>query len=180
MKHRICKNILVFIMISLINLSGASYLLSETQDSNSDQSDRNQITIVSNNLEIDDQNNQVTFTGNVYAHGNEFEITCQKLDLYYHRQKRGNNENSKIDIKKIIATGNVKILRAEGGSASAETAIYLQDEEKIVLTGNPKIKQEGDFVEGTRITLFLKEKKSVVEGSEGNQVKAVVKIPERE
>ena len=180
MKHRICKNILVFIMISLINLSGASYLLSETQDSNSDQSDRNQITIVSNNLEIDDQNNQVTFTGNVYAHGNEFEITCQKLDLYYHRQKRGNNENSKIDIKKIIATGNVKILRAEGGSASAETAIYLQDEEKIVLTGNPKIKQEGDFVEGTRITLFLKEKRSVVEGSEGNQVKAVVKIPERE
>ena len=167
-------------MISLVNLSGASYPLAEILGSDSDQLNKNQITIVSNNLEIDDQNKRVTFTGNVNAQGNEFEITCQKMDLYYHQQKQGDQENQKINIKKIVATGTVKILRTEGGSASAETAIYFQDEEKIVLTGNPKIKQEGDFVEGTKITLFLKEKKSVVEGSEGNQVKAVVKIPERE
>ena len=167
-------------MISLVILSGSSYLFAEIRDSNSDQLDKNQITIVSNNLEIDDQNKRITFTGDVNAQGNEFEITCQKLDLYYHQQKQGDQEDQKIDIKKIIATGNVKILRTEGGSASAETAIYFQNEEKIVLTGNPKIKQEGDFVEGTKITLFLKEKKSVVEGSEGNQVKAVVKVPERE
>lgn len=180
MKNRICQNLFPFLMIFLINFPGSSYSLAEIQDSNSTQQNRNQIIIVSNNLEIDDQNNRVTFTGNVNAQGNEFEITCQKLDLYYHHQKQGDQEKPKIDIKKIVATGTVNILRTEGGLASAETAIYFQDEEKIVLTGNPRIKQEDDFVEGTKITLFLKEKKSVVEGSEGNQVKAIVRIPERE
>jgi lipopolysaccharide export system protein LptA len=167
-------------MIFLVTLSSSPYSLSEIQGHEASQQNTTQITIVSNNLEIDDQNNRVTFTGNVNAQGKEFDITCQKLDLYYYQQKQGNQKNPKIDIKKIVATGTVKILRAEGGSASAETAVYFQDEEKIVLTGNPRIKQENDFVEGTKITLFLKKKKSVVEGSEGNQVKAVVRIPERD
>lgn len=180
MKHRICQNLFFFLMIFLVNLSSSSYSLGDIQDHNSTQQNENQIIIVSNTLEIDDQKNRVIFTGNVNAQGKEFEITCQKLDLYYHRQKQGDQEKSKIDIKKIVATDTVKILRTEGGSASADTAIYFHDEAKIVLTGNPKIKQENDFVEGTKITLFLKDKKSVVEGSEGNQVKAVVRIPERD
>jgi lipopolysaccharide export system protein LptA len=174
------KHLFSFLILFLVHLSSPTHSLAEIQDYNATQQNKNQITIVSNTLEIDDQHNRVTFTGNVNAQGDEFEITCQKLDLYYHQQKQGEQEKPKIDIKRIVATGTVKILRAEGGSASAETAIYFQDEDKIVLTGNPKIKQENDFVEGTKITLFLKEKKSIVEGSEGNQVKAVVRIPERD
>jgi lipopolysaccharide export system protein LptA len=52
----------------------------------------------------------------------------------------------------------------------AEKAIFYQNDEKVVLTGNPKVKQENYFVEGSRIILFLKEKRHVVEGS----VKAVI------
>ena len=180
MNHRICQYFFLFLIICLINFPSSSYSLGDIQDSNANTKNKNQIIIISNNLEVDDQNNRVTFTGNVNAQGNEFEITCQKLDLYYLNQKQGDQEKPKIDIRKIVATGTVKILRTEGGLASAENATYFRDEEKIVLTGNPKIKQENDLIEGTKITLFLKEKKSVVEGSEGNQVKAVVSIPERE
>ena len=44
----------------------------------------------------------------------------------------------------------------------------------MVLTGNPVVKQGNDFVEGSTITLFLKEERSIVESSEGGKVRAVI------
>ena len=82
-------------------------------------------------------------------------------------------------ISKIIATGRVSISRAQGGLATAEKAVYFEDDEKIVLTGNPVVKQGNDFVEGDRITIFLKENRSVVESFVGKKVKAII-FPKRE
>lgn len=180
MTHRILQKLYLFFTLLVVMLCCSTTSFSGTRDNDSEIPKNKQMVIESNHLEIDDQQNRVTFTGNVNARGNEYEITCQKLELFYHQQKRVDPEKPNFDVSKIVATGQVKIIRTEGGSASAETAVYFQDEEKIVLTGNPKIRQENDFVEGTKITLFLKEKKSIVEGSERNQVKAVVGIPENE
>lgn len=180
MKPGIRAKLLVFFFISLTGLACSVPSFGETREKGSKLPTIKQMVIESNNLEVDDQKKLVIFTGSVKAEGSEFKMTCQKLDLYYFPQKQVDPDKPKINIKKIVATGQVRILRAEGGSASAETAVYFQDEEKVVLTGNPKLKQEDDFVEGTKITLFLKERKSIVEGSEGNQVKAVVRIPENE
>ncbi len=59
---------------------------------------------------------------------------------------------------------DVRISRPDGGIATAEKAVYNQKDENVVLTGNPVIKQGEALVQGSRITLFLKEGKSVVEG----------------
>jgi len=56
----------------------------------------------------------------------------------------------------------------------AEKAVYYQDDEKAVLTGNPVVKQGDDFIEGSVITLFLKENRSVVEGSEVKKVRVIL------
>jgi lipopolysaccharide export system protein LptA len=58
--------------------------------------------------------------------------------------------------------------------ATAEKAVYYQSEEKMVLTGNPVVRMGKDFVEGDRITMFLKEERSVVESSKDKKVRAVI------
>jgi lipopolysaccharide export system protein LptA len=133
------------------------------------------IVINSNSLEIDNQRKIVTFTGDVDARQDDLIINCQKMVLYYiEEQTEKASKNPGLKIDKIVATGQVKITRPDGGSATAEKATYYQDDEKVVLTGKPVVKQGDDFVEGSMITLFLRENRSVVEGSENKKVRAVL------
>ncbi|MBW1805914.1 MAG: lipopolysaccharide transport periplasmic protein LptA [Deltaproteobacteria bacterium] len=131
--------------------------------------------ISSNSFEIDDRQNIVTFTGDVNAKRDSFSISCEKLILYYRNEaKKGTPEKGKTSIDRITAMGEVKIRRVEGGLAMAEKAVYYQNEEKIILTGMPVVKQGDDFVEGSVITLLLKENRSIVEGSEEMKARAVL------
>jgi lipopolysaccharide export system protein LptA len=102
-------------------------------------------------------------------------IDCDKMLVYYTQagDRKGEKEpETKID--KIVATGQVKINRTQGGVATAEKAVYYQNEEKVILTGNPVVRQGNDTVEGERITIFLEENRSIVESSEDRKVKAVI------
>ena len=133
-----------------------------------------QIIIKADSLEIDDQNQIVIFTGNVDAREKEFVINCQKMVLYYKDQSTQSvSETGEVNIDRIIATGDVKITRPNGGLATAEQALYYRNDEKLILTGKPKVKQGDDYVQGSKITLFLKENRSVVEGSKDDKVRAV-------
>jgi lipopolysaccharide export system protein LptA len=133
------------------------------------------IVIKSNQLEVDNQRKIVTFTGDVDAKKDDFTMTCQKMVLYYVEQpSEAGSEKMELSIDRIIAMGQVTITQADGGTATAEKATYYQSEEKVVLTGNPIVKQGDDFVEGSTITLFLKEDRSIVEGSESKRARAVL------
>jgi lipopolysaccharide export system protein LptA len=70
----------------------------------------------------------------------------------------------------IEASGNVTIEKDEG-RAICRKAVFYQEEEKIVLTGDPVVWQRGTRVSGQKITMFLAEDRSVVEG--GSQVTIV-------
>jgi lipopolysaccharide export system protein LptA len=130
-----------------------------------------QMEIRSNSLEHDGKQNIIIFIGDVDAKGDDFTINCRKMVVYYNNNPSGKDSGKeKSSIEKIIATGKVKISQPEGGLAMAEKAIFYQNDEKVVLTGKPKVKEENYFVEGSRIILFLKEKRHVVEGP----VKAVI------
>lgn len=133
------------------------------------------VVIKSDSLEIDNSRKMVIFTGNVDARKDDFTINCQKILLYY-RDKSSDKLHGKLEfeIDKIVATEEVAITRRDGGTATAEKAVYYQDGEKLVLTGDPVVKQGSDFVEGDKITLFLKEKRSIVEGTGEKKVKAVL------
>ena len=136
------------------------------------------IVINSNTLEADNKKKTVTFTGDVDAQMDNFAVYCHKIVVYYEEapeknEKMGPGETgTKID--KIVATGDVKIVRAEGGVATGKKAVYYQSDEKLVLTGNPVVKEKNNFVEGDRITLFLKEDRSVVESLQDKKVRAVI------
>jgi lipopolysaccharide export system protein LptA len=138
------------------------------------------MVIKSKTLEADDKKKQVTFTGDVEAKRDDFTVFCQKLVVYYEKaaEQKGSEEAS-ARIDKIVATGAVKIIRAEGGVATGEKGVYYQKGEKLVLTGKPVVKQGEDFVEGDVITLFLKEDRSVVESDKDKKVRAVI-FPKQE
>ncbi|MBN2034945.1 MAG: hypothetical protein JW836_16895 [Deltaproteobacteria bacterium] len=133
------------------------------------------LVITSGTLEIDNEKKTVTFTEKVNAKIDDWVMDCSKMVLFYDQETaKGATKSEKMRVDKIIATGDVRILRSAGGEAAAEEAVFYQADEKIILTGNPVVRQGEDFVEGSRITLFLKENRSVVEGSKEQKARAVI------
>jgi lipopolysaccharide export system protein LptA len=76
---------------------------------------------------------------------------------------KGPDTVSNRAVSQIEATGRVKIER-DAGNATCQKAVYYRDEDKIVLTGDPVAWDKGTRVSGKRITMFLAEDRTVVEG----------------
>jgi lipopolysaccharide export system protein LptA len=133
------------------------------------------LVITSNTLEIDNEKRTVTFTGKVAAKKDDWLIHSDRMVLFYEEgTEKPTTEAENVRVDRITASGNVQILRSAGGEALAQEAVYYHSDERIVLTGRPVVKQGEDLVEGSRITLFLKDNRSVVEGSEQEKVRAVI------
>jgi lipopolysaccharide export system protein LptA len=140
--------------------------------------ERDDVRIVINSkvLEVNNIKKIVTFSGGVRAVRGDFTIECQKMKVFYEGFSNGEKSgDTKARIKEIVATGKVKVLRAQGGMATAEKGVFYESEDKVILTGNPLIKRGGDSVQGDRIIIFLKEDRSVVEG----RAKAIINPKER-
>jgi lipopolysaccharide export system protein LptA len=159
----------------LIGLLFPSQGGSETLIKVDEKSGSNPLMIKSKSLEVDNDLKMLTFTGDVHAKRHDFAIDCQEMFVYYDRlPTQKDSKEGETKINKIVATGDVKINRTHGGVATAEKAVYYQRDEKVILMGKPVVKQGNDFVEGDRITVFLKENRSVVESSEDQKVRAFV------
>lgn len=170
------KRVLSFLFVSLLIFCvNAVPAFSGELDRKGGFKAQGKIVITSDTLEMDNIKKMVTFTGTVNAKNDDFTMDCEKMIVYYKSSpaKKGSEETSS-EIDKIVATGKVKIIRSLGGTASADKAVYYQISEKFVLTGDPVIKQDNNYVEGHRITVFIKEDRSVVEGSGENRAKAVI------
>ncbi|MBI5875880.1 MAG: lipopolysaccharide transport periplasmic protein LptA [Deltaproteobacteria bacterium] len=122
------------------------------------------ITITSNNMEARKKENLVIFKGDVKAEQKDYTLYSKELYVYYADGK---------EIKEMIATGDVRIVQLNK-TATGEKAVYTRENRAVVLTGNPQVEQDCDVVKGDKITIFLDEDKSLVEGSADNRVKAVV------
>ncbi len=134
------------------------------------------VVIESKTMEMNNELKIVTFKGDVNARKDNFVIDCDKMLVYYAGSSgdRGTTDESTTKIDKIVATGNVVVTRAKGGTATAENATYFQKDEKIVLTGSPIMKQGGDLVKADRITIFLEDDRSVVESADDSKVSVTI------
>jgi lipopolysaccharide export system protein LptA len=132
------------------------------------------IVVHSDSLEVNDKDKTVIFRGHVDAKKDTFVIHCEEMRLFYLNDGASKGKEQDIIIDRIEAKGGVRIIRTDGASATADTAVYFHSEEKVILTGEPVIRQGEDIVQGSRIILYLKDKRSIVEGSQGAKVKAVL------
>lgn len=102
-------------------------------------------------LEIDYEKNIATFNNNVKVDREDVRIYSDAMDVYFGKTNQGNSSNASSGassdatpmlmgskIEKIVARGNVKIVRGENISYSDE-ATYNTQEKKIILTGRPKL-----------------------------------------
>ncbi len=165
----------IFLIIFFSLLFAATGQTEESRQEGEQKAAGGPIVIKSQTLEVDNQKRIVVFTGQVDAKRDEMTINCEKMIVYYMDQS-AQRESGKTDVRidKIVASGKVKISRPDGALAMAEKGVYYERDEKVVLTGRPVVRQGNDFVEGSRITLYLKEKRSIVEGSEKEKVRAVL------
>ena len=68
-----------------------------------------------------------------------------------------NLETKKDEIKEILASGNVKIVRLiEGSEIYGDIANYSLKDEIIVITGNVIVKENGNQVSGNELIVDLK------------------------
>jgi len=100
-------------------------------------------------LEIDYEKNIATFNNNVKVDRTDSTIYSDKMDVFFIPSGKGEEPKDKStanktpslmgsSIDKIIARGNVKIVRGDNTSYSEE-AIYSALDKKILLTGRPKL-----------------------------------------
>jgi len=98
-------------------------------------------------LEVDYNKNMAVFNNNVRVERDGAVIYSDKMDVFFITSKEEEKKitgatenemvmNSKID--KIVAKGNVKVVRGENTSYSDE-AIYTALEKKLILTGRPRL-----------------------------------------
>ena len=125
------------------------------------------INIISDKLHVDMDERKSTFTGNVHAYNKNLKIWSEKMVV--------NLKLKKDEIKEIIASGNVKILRlVEGGEIYGDHANYSLENEIIVITGKVIVRENGNQVSGDELMVDLKNSSSIMMGSDSNRVKALI------
>jgi len=128
--------------------------------------DRNSpVTVDADQLENLQKEGLVVFTGNVVATQNNSTHYADRMEIYLDPKGDG--------IVRTVSTGNVKIITRDCKIGTARRAEYYDAEQRVILIGNARVWQEDNVVTGERITIYLAEDRSVVEGGKQERVKAV-------
>lgn len=137
-------------------------LLSATEGEGGGEDESTRIT--ADRMDAVRGDNMVIFSGNVVVSQRDFTLHSNKLTVYY---TPGGGE-----VREIVAVGGVRIVQPER-EATSEKAVYRRGERVLILTENPIVRQGSDMVSGVKITFYLDEDKSIVEGDEQKRVNAV-------
>lgn len=116
---------------------------------------REPVVITSKRMQADKLGDKVTFTGNVTLKKEGMTLTSDTMIVFYDVESK--------DIREIEAHGNV-VVRKENRVALSHNASYYSREEKIVLTGDARIVENENELGGEKITLFMRDDRSIVEG----------------
>ena len=145
-------------------------------------------TITSKKMTVRNQDGQAIFEGSVVLTKGTLIVYSDKMIVMFHSNKETSKSSvsdrqapaaaksslpakgtdpvpsvSNRSMSQIEATGRVKIVK-ENGNATCGKAVYLADSETMTLTENPVAWEKGTRVSGKKITMYLKEDRSVVEG----------------
>lgn len=123
------------------------------------------VTVDADQLENIQKEGLVVFTGNVVATQNSSTQWADRMEVYL--------DDKGDKIVRTVSTGNVRIITRDCRSGTAKRAEYYDAEQRVVLIGNARVWRDDNVVTGERITIYLAEDRSVVEGGQQERVKAV-------
>ena len=185
-KSRI-RSLLLIALSAVAILAGATVAAAETKTAKPGETAEDQpILITADQLISDNEEKFAEFIGNVKATQADFVITSDKLRIYYRgellkaEEKEDANKDNKEDankdnaemLKKIVATGNVKINSTQY-IAESDMVEYDTDTMMITLTGeNSKVISGKNSLTGSKIILYRKDGRIKVFGSQKKRVEA--------
>lgn len=177
-KSRI-RSLFLVALSAVAILAGATVAAAETKTAKPDETAEDQpILITADQLISDNEEKFAEFIGNVKATQADFVITSDKLRIYYRgelldtEEKENANKDNEEMLKKIIATGNVKINSTQY-IAESDLVEYDTDAMTITLTGeNSKVISGKNSLTGSKIILYRKDGRVKVFGSQKKRVEA--------
>ena len=123
------------------------------------------VTVDADQLENMQKEGLVVFTGNVVASQDNSTQYADRMEVYL--DAKGES------IERTVSTGNVRIITKDCRMGTAQRAEYYDADQRLLLIGNARVWRDDNVVTGDRITLYLAEDRSVVEGGKQERVKAV-------
>ena len=123
------------------------------------------VTVDADSLESMQKEGLSVFKGNVVARQNSSVQYADRMEVY---------TDAKTDrIERVVSSGNVRIITRDCRMGTAGRSEYYDAEQRVVLIGNARVWRDADVVTGERITIYLAEDRSLVEGGKQERVKAI-------
>lgn len=146
-------------------------------DSLSLTSRREPIDIRSRELEFLYDQKRITYRGDVVVKQGDVTLKSDLLTVVYEEPPAKNGAasskpakpasvTSQQRLKEIVAEGNVVITTSDR-RASGQKAVFDEAKRTVVLSGDAVLQEGVNRVSGERVTVFLDEKRSIVEGGKG-------------
>ncbi|MEZ4345834.1 MAG: LptA/OstA family protein [Nitrospirales bacterium] len=135
------------------------------------QESQSSTVITSNTMTASSEKNQAVFKGAVKLVQGDLIVYSDIMTVFFKEKPHSpstpfppsENRESAKEIHLIEARGHVRIFKGEN-RATSEHALYYKQEEKVILRGSPVAWQEGTKISGPKMTMYLRENKSIVEG----------------
>ena len=118
------------------------------------KAEREPIVVTSDSMVADKLGDTVTFIGDVVLKKEAMTVASDRMVVHY-------DAGSKR-IRTIEALGNVVVTK-DGRTAKSKQATYYSADEKVVLVGDAHIIEKENRIDGKKITLFMKNDRSIVE-----------------
>ncbi len=115
------------------------------------------VTVTSETLTADNQAHTALFEKNVVAKSTDMTMHADWMLVHY--------TDPGGDITKIESKGNVKVYKDDKVMTSQEATYFADGPERIVFTINPRAFDGQNVVSGSKITYFVDDDRSFVEGS---------------
>ncbi len=123
------------------------------------------LTVDADKMERFGKQSLVVFSGNVVARRDNSVQYADRMEVYL--DEKGDR------VLRAISTGGVRIITRDCNTGTAARAEYDDLGQRIVLIGSARVWQDDNVVSGERITIFLSEDRSVVQGGKQERVKAI-------
>ena len=126
------------------------------------------LVITADSMELQRRKNTVVYRGNVMVEREDVRISSGVLSTRYD-PKDG-------VLKRVVAEGKVRIKHG-GREMTGDKAVFDGLKATITVSGNTIVRDGKNSIAGDRITIYIKEGRSVVENTEG-RIRAVI-FPEQ-
>jgi len=144
-------------------------------------------------MESNSAGDMVTFIGNVVAIQADGMLKARVVKVFYRNLPAGGGapaqgqevkgqdpkgqaaggKEPKREITRIEADGDVMIIQG-AKVGTGDHGVYNAAERTLTLTGNARVRQDRDWITGTKVTYYLDQDRSVVESGPGKRVESVI------